>query len=276
MKGDVDRLKAAIVVSTPDAEFEALAFKDSLKNSVERVARLGFDGIEVAVRNPITVNVSEIMDTIEKNGIEVPAVGTGQAFGQEGLSLSDPDEEVRRKTLERLKLQVEFAARFKAKVILGLIRGNIQKGVKREDAFRWLIEGVKRCADYAEGYGTDILIEPINRYEVNLINTVDECLDLIKIVDRNNVFILVDTFHMNIEEPDIAKSIKKADKRIGHVHVADSNRWAPGFGHIDFSEINRALKEVDYDGYISAEILPMPDPDAAARQAIKAIKGVFI
>ncbi len=272
---EVSELKAALVVSTPDAEFEALAFKDSLKASVERVARLGYDGVEIAIRDPRTVKVSEIVNMVKEKGIEVPAIGTGQAFGQEGLSLSSPDKDIRQKALARLKLQIEFASNFNAKVILGLIRGKVQRDVKKEDAIKWMIEGIEECADYAKRYNVKILIEPINRYEIDLINTVEECLDIIKIMNRDNVFILVDTFHMNIEEPSITDSIRNANGNIGHVHVADSNRWAPGFGHIDFKTIYEVLKEVGYDGYISAEILPKPDPETAAQQAIKVIKGVF-
>jgi len=268
-------LRAAIVVSTPDAEFDALAFKGELSRNVERVARLGYDGVEIAVRDPSRVNVEEIKHVVDTWELEVPAVGTGQAFLVEGLSLSSPDNSVRKRTVDRLKLQVEFASNFAAAVILGLIRGNVERGIKREDAFGWLTEGVRMCAEYALGAGLTVLIEPINRYEVNYINTVAEALELIDAVGMQNVYVLVDTFHMNIEERSIEDSIKMAGKRVGHVHVADSNRWAPGLGHIDFASVKGALEEIGYSGYISAEILPKPDPDTAARRAIQTIRQVF-
>ncbi len=268
-------LKAAIVVSTPDAEFEALAFKDSLTKSVRKVAELGYDGVEIAVRNPQKIDIDEINSIVKNSGLQVPAVGTGQAFLVEGLSLSSSDKGIREKTQGRLMLQVDFAANFGAAVILGLIRGNVEEGVNRNDAYMWLIEGVRRCAEYASTRGLSILIEPINRYEVNYINTVSEVLELIDAVSMENVYVLVDTFHMNIEEPDMVRSIKQAGSKIGHVHVADSNRWAPGFGHIDFVAIKKALDEVGYNGYISAEILPMPNPDTAAKKAIQTMRQVF-
>ena len=80
--------------------------------------------------------------------------------------------------------------------------------------------------------------------------------------------LLLDTFHMNIEEPSIYSSIVQAGKRIVHVHVADSNRWYPGAGHVDFAGIIAILQTLNYEGYLSAEILPLPDPDTCAAQAI--------
>jgi sugar phosphate isomerase/epimerase len=84
--------------------------------------------------------------------------------------------------------------------------------------------------------------------------------------------ILADTFHMNIEEPIIEESLKKYGDLIKHIHFADSNRWPPGYGHTDFKSIVETLKQIGYEGYISFEMLPMPDPDTAARQAIDFVK----
>ena len=119
-------------------------------------------------------------------------------------------------------------------------------------------------------------MEPINRYEVNIFNCLKDIADfLLKYesrIDPKRIGILADTFHMNIEEPVIEDSLKRYSRLIRHIHFADSNRWPPGYGHIDFKSIMKTLKSTGYNGYISFEMLPMPDPETAAREGIGCIK----
>ncbi len=123
--------------------------------------------------------------------------------------------------------------------------------------------------------GVRLALEPINRYETTLINTVDEGLDLIDRVGADNFGLLLDTFHMNIEEPSIEESIRRAGDRVFHFHVADSNRWYPGAGHLNFRSILSALAEIGYEGFVSGEFLPRPDAETAAREAIVFLRGLF-
>ena len=120
-----------------------------------------------------------------------------------------------------------------------------------------------------------LLYEPLNRYETNLFNRVADVLDFLKPLRTQNIKILADLFHMNIEETDLAATLRKANGKVGHVHFADSNRQAIGFGHLDIKPIATALKELNYSGYVSAEILPLPDSAAAAKQTIKAFREFF-
>ena len=111
-----------------------------------------------------------------------------------------------------------------------------------------------------------MLIEPINRYETNFINNAQQALELIDEINRPAVKLLVDTFHMNIEEVDLCETITKMNGALGYVHFADNNRLAPGKGHIDFPAIFKALINSNYHGFISAEILPMPDDLSAIKK----------
>lgn len=265
-------MQKCIVVSTPDAEFSALAFKEDFNKSIIKVAELGFDAVELAVRDPENVASEKILGLVRENGLIVPAIGTGQAFGQEGLSYTDRDKSIREQAVERTLNQIRFASVFGAQVIIGLIRGLVEKDVGFQRAEEYFADAIKRCADYAGEFNVTLTIEPINRYETNLYNTVDECLEVVNKIGRDNVKLLIDTFHMNIEEPDILESIKKAGRMISHVHIADSNRWAPGLGHIDFAAVIDTLNDVDYNGALSAEILPKPDPDSSVRLTIKYMK----
>src|SRR6185437_13944979 len=111
-----------------------------------------------------------------------------------------------------------------------------------------------------------LLFEPLNRYESNLVNTVADGVALLQSLKTKNVKLLCDLFHMNIEEAGIADALRAAGHLLGHVHLADSNRRAMGFGHTDMAPVARALRDIGYGGYVSGEILPLPDSDTAAQQ----------
>jgi sugar phosphate isomerase/epimerase len=122
-------------------------------------------------------------------------------------------------------------------------------------------------------------LEPINRYETNIFNTLEETANFLEdkksIFDLERIGILADSFHMNIEEPIILDSINKYYDFIKHIHFADSNRWAPGYGHINFREIVKFLEQKSYKDFISFEMLPLPEnPEFSARKALEYIKNI--
>ncbi|HDP36599.1 MAG TPA: sugar phosphate isomerase/epimerase [Candidatus Atribacteria bacterium] len=258
-------MKKSIVISTQPTKFSALAFKEDLEKNVKKVADLGFDGVELAVRDPKYLEVEKIINLVRECNLEVPAIGTGQAYGDEGLSFSDPNEVVRKMAVERINNQIIFASHFNAQVIIGLIRGKINEGVSQKEAEKWTIDCLRKCTEFAKEYNIRLTLEPVNRYESNFINTISEGIEFIKRVGASNLGLLADTFHMNIEEVSIYDSLIQAKDYLTHVHFADSNRWAPGCGHLDFAKIVQTLKKIGYQGYVSAEILPLPDSDTAAR-----------
>ncbi len=261
-------MKKAIVVSTHTAQFNAVAFKGNLEASLARVAALGYDGAELAIRDPKMVDAEALVGLVRRHGLEVPAIGTGQAWGEEGLSFTDPDADVRRAAVERVKSHVPLAARLGAVIIIGLLRGIVRPGVAHQQAWAWMADALRECAAHAQAAGVRIAVEPINRYETTLVNTA-----LLEQVEMPNLGLLLDTFHMNIEEPDIYRSIHTAAPHLFHFHVADSNRWYPGAGHLDFPRIVATLREVGYDGYVSVEAMPMPDADTCAAESIKAMRS---
>jgi sugar phosphate isomerase/epimerase len=206
--------------------------------------------------------------------LRVPAIGTGQAWGEEGLSFTDPDPAVRRAAIERIKSHIPPAAHFKAVIIIGLIRGVIKPGVEKPQAMEWLINAIRECSRTARSDGVSLALEPINRYETTLINEAAQGLELIKSVGEDNFGLLLDTFHMNIEEAIIERSIQLCGKHIFHFHVADSNRWHPGAGHLDFKSILKSLSDAGYTRWISGEFLPKPDAETAARKNIACIRQI--
>jgi sugar phosphate isomerase/epimerase len=261
-------MKLSIVLSTQPAQFQAATFKGNLEINIKQIKAMGYDGVELAIRDPNLVDYIKLEKLIHSNDLSIPAIGTGQAWGEEGLSFTDPDPSIRRQAIERIKSHIPGAARFGAVIILGLIRGIVKPGVGNNQAMDWLVEALAECAQVSQAQGIRLALEPINRYETSLINNVVEGLKLIERVNADNFGLLLDTFHMNIEEPDLQASIRKCGGRIFHFHVADSNRWYPGAGHLDFNEIFTTLRGTGYSGWVSGEFLPIPDADTAAKRSI--------
>ncbi len=264
----------ALVLSTSAARFEAVAFKGDFASNVAKIAHYGYRGIELAIRDPALVDAAEVRDTLGTYGLIVPAIGTGQAWGEEGLSFTSPDKEVRRRAIERIKLHIVLARKLDALVIIGLIRGRTPQGQTHSQSMGYLGESLRECLDAAGKASVRLALEPINHYETDLINSVDEGLELVDQMDGKNLGLLLDTFHMNIEEAQIEESIRQCNDHIFHFHLADSNRKYPGGGHLDFRSILASLASTGYDGWLSGEFLPDPDADTAALRNIEYLHAV--
>jgi 5-keto-L-gluconate epimerase len=261
-----ERLRLAMAASTHPAQFEAIAYKGELEATVAELAGLGFDGVELAIRDPALVRAGELVDMIGRHGMAVPAIGTGQAYAEEGLCLTRADADVRRATRERLVSHFPLAARFDAVVIVGLIGMSTLDGQTLEQATDHLVDGLREACAAAGQHGVRLALEPCNRYESALVRTVEAALEVVDRVAAENLGLLLDTFHMNIEEPSITGSIRDGGARIFHFHVADSNRWHPGGGHLDFAAILDELQATGYAGFVSGEFLPQPDARTAAER----------
>ena len=277
-------MKLSIVLSTHSAQFQAVAFKGDFESNVAKIAGMGYDGVEVAIRDPGLVDAGDLLRVVSNHGLEVPAIGTGQAWGEEGLSFTDPDPAVRAAAIDRVKSHLPLAARLGAAcgersrtvIIIGLLRGIVKPGVTHGQAMDWLVEALQECCAAAStGPGAvRIALEPINRYETTLINNVDQGLELVEQVGADNMGLLLDTFHMNIEDAVIEDSIRACGDRIFHFHVADSNRWYPGAGHLDFGSILDALFATGYQGFVSGEFMPLPDADTGAERGIGYLRQI--
>ncbi len=268
-------MKLAFVISTQPTQFQAVTFSPDLKSNVERLAKLGYDGVELAVRDPATLDVQNVRHILDACHLHVPAIGTGQAWGEEHLSFTDPVASVRQRAAERLHSHIPLAHALGAVIIIGLLRGKVQPDVSASQAHEWLADALRTAARLAQEQGVRIALEPINRYETNLLNDVAETRSLIDEVGAENIGILFDTFHSNIEEPDVEASLRACGPRLFHVHLADSNRWAPGLGHFDFGHLVTALREMRYTGWLSAEILPKPSIERAQEQTIQTMRPLL-
>jgi 5-keto-L-gluconate epimerase len=263
-------MKIGIAVAGPEALPSAfVVFRDDLCRCVDRAAALGYHGVELALLRADEVDVPRMKKRLSATGLEIPCISTGQVFAADRLYFTHPDAQVREAAVARIIGLIHLAGEFGARVNTGRVRGMIHEGETLETARQRYVSCLNRCADAAESAGVELIVEPVNRYEINFINTCEEGLEVIKEIGRPCIKLMPDLFHMNIEDASFRTSFEAARAYISYVHVADSNRLAPGWGHTPFGEIFDILAGIGYDGYLTAEILPKPEPEKAAAQAAK-------
>ncbi|HDY74037.1 MAG TPA: sugar phosphate isomerase/epimerase [Euryarchaeota archaeon] len=269
-------MKLSLALTPQKAAFAPLLFAGDMEHGIKRAAELGYEGIELNILDPTKLDTDKLIALIHAYNMEVVALGTGQAYIEEGISLSDPDFAIRTKAVERLKNHIKLAQELDAQVVIGGIRGkfSLDESVKQVQ-YEGALNATHECAQFANKLGVTLTVEPINRYETNFINTVEEGVSFLQKLGITQVKLLVDTFHMNIEEKSIIESLKAAKHKLSHVHLVDSNRLAPGQGHVDFKSVIRTLQDIGYEGYLSAEILPKPDDETAARLNIMHVRKLL-
>lgn len=266
-------MRSAITVSlVPQAKGGPFVFWDGLAEACHQAAALGFSAIEIFPLSADSIDRTDLHALLRRHGLKVAAFGTGAGWVVHKWHLCHSNATIRARARKFIQTIIDLAAEFDAPAIVGSMQGRIEPPLERENALAWLRDALHELGAHAALRDQPLLYEPLNRYETNVFNRVAETCAFLQTPHTHNVKILADLFHMNIEEPSIAEAIRAARGYIGHVHFADSNRRAMGCGHIAAEPIIRALQEIGYDGYLSAEVLPLPDTDSAARQTISSFK----
>lgn len=218
----------------------------ALPEVASKLQRLGFDGLEL--HGDLGFKPAEVQQILSDHGLEVFSLTPAN------VDLAHPDSGVRVKALEYYLRLVDFAAELGCPLVCchGDV-GRIAPLAPMEQEWDWLVENTATVCDHAATAGTALVFEVLNRYESHLVNTAAEALFLLRQVGRPNLKVLLDAYHMNIEEPDLAGAILETDQNLGLFHVADSNRQGLGYGHIRFPELIKALYAVAYSGPIVVE-----------------------
>jgi sugar phosphate isomerase/epimerase len=265
--------RIGISLSPLKSEFGPLLYSGNLELGLRTVSSLGYSGVELSLLDSSLIDPEQLADQLDEYKLAAYTIATGQTYYADGFSLFNAERERREKCVRRLFRHIDLAKRLNCMVIVGGIRGTIvATGRERSEQERDGLECLRRCALYAGDRNVVLLLEPVNRYETNVVNTIKEGLTLISEIDVPNLKLLPDTFHMNIEEANLGDALVSASSLVGYVHFADSNRLAPGWGHIDFANLLSALSKIEYAGPIGVEILPKPDDRTAAGQAIQHLR----
>ena len=269
-------IRSAVTVSlVEEARGGPFVFWHDLAEACRKARQLGFDAVEIFPTAPDAVDPARLRILLNDHGLALAAVGTGAGWVKRKLTLTQPDASSRVKARDFIRDIIDFAAQLHAPAIIGSMQGRSGDGVEHPTARGYLADALELLGEHAKQFGVPLIYEPLNRYETNLSNTLESGSKLLRSLSTGNVVLLADLFHMNIEEINIADALRSAGKHVGHVHFVDSNRRAAGFGHVDFAPIAQALHEINFEGFASAETLPLPDPDIAAEQTIHAFRRYF-
>ena len=232
----------------------ASPFSNDTLDLIDHVKALGFDFIEICVENPETIETDRILPRLRQAGLKALVCG---AFGPD-RDMSSETPAVRDNAARYLSKCVDIARGLGSPTVSGpmyagvgntAMRSPEQRRAQRERSAATL----RGIADYAAARDVKLALEPLNRFETDLINTVEQGLSFLDDVGRKNVGLLLDTFHMNIEEKDTPAAIRRAGSRILEFHACASDRGTPGEDHLPWKEIAAALSAVAYNGPIVIE-----------------------
>lgn len=246
---------------------------DSLEEKFKAAKKFGFEGVEVS-GHELWEREEQILEVSEKTKIPVSAV----IGGYQGCLL-DADRDVRDEAFQSIRKILESTGRIKAGgfilvPIFGPIRLPDLSPYKTAEALEHelFVEILGHLVNHAEKVDATIFLEPLNRYETHFINSLEQAVEYCREVKSPSVRVVADFFHMNMEENVIAQSLQQAGKYIAHIHLADSNRVQPGFGHTDFGTAFAALKKVGFEGYMSLECRIAGKPEVSLPECVRNLK----
>ncbi|MFL6057484.1 MAG: TIM barrel protein [Rubrobacteraceae bacterium] len=247
------RFRYSYVISGSSAE--------EISDRIDRLASLGYDAVELGAELPLA-EASEARYLIDDAGLSVSSICP--SFTAE-RDLSHPDQEVR-ETAVRYLVEVAQLAAAAAPVIIVAPTAFLRTQPIASESEEWdlTVESIRAAGKHAASLGVDLTLECWNRYGTFLLNRLEQSARLWRDTELSNGGILADTYHMNIEERSLPEAIGTAGTSINHVHLSDSNRAAPGLGHVDFGSVLQALVEVGYPGYLTFEL----DARAAVRSGV--------
>jgi sugar phosphate isomerase/epimerase len=278
MQARCSKIRLSLCVQTDEVAqaIPVALFTGEFSERARKAALLGADGLELMTIAPRSLDIRALRAVLDRYSLDVPAIGSGAIPFATGLTLLHDDPDASNRAQALLQDLIRFAAGLGAPLVtIGSFRGRVSRAGRngREQLAEILWTG----AEHARREGVRLALEPANRYEMNAINNVSEGLAFLAEVGHPALGLLLDTFHVNIEESSWTEPFGAAlaAQKLWHVHIGDNNRLAPGWGLIDFPAILATLLRMGYDGYLSAELLARPDGDAAAQQTMAYLRPIL-
>ena len=237
---------------------------------IDKVKQMGFDSFEFGLEDVSHVDPARLKERLDRNGLKCVICG---AFGPD-RDLTHEDQSVRENSLTYITKAIETCAKAGVKVLGGPMYSAVGKrrhipADQKKREWDLAVKGIKEAAKRANDHGVLLAVEPLNRFETDLINTSEQCERLVNEVGAQNVGFHLDSFHMNIEEKDSYAAIKRAGNRLFHFHACENDRGAPGSGkNIDWEGVARGLKEVNFQHQAVIESFTPATKSIAAAAAI--------
>lgn len=263
-------------IATPDLKVSTnvTCMQGDFRSNVKKLASYGYNAVEIMTTYPRSINWANIKQILNEYEMRVSLICTGE-LGLLGYTISDPDDRVRNQSLDRIKEMIDLAEYFQTGINIGNTKGRYRDYVPKVETYNRAVDGLKQLCDYAKPKGVDISVETGAFVYINFLNTCAEVYDMIRQVDRDNLGIMLDLWHLYVEEKSVIDAVREYGSKCFHVHLADSNRKYPGAGNMDFEKIIRAFKEAGYDRAFSVEVRQEPDSYTAAKEAASTLFPIF-
>jgi D-psicose/D-tagatose/L-ribulose 3-epimerase len=264
----------------------------AVKDLAPKVKSMGFDILEISVENPDLIDMDAVKEILKENQLESIVCG---AFGPD-RNICSIDPAIRENARKYILWLIDAAAQLESETVCGPMysavgKDHIEDPVERQKEWQRAVTGIKEMAEAARKKGIKLALEPLNRFETDMINVVSQGLKFIEETGMDNVGFHLDTFHMHLEEKDSADAIRRAGKKIFHFHACENDRGVPGTGQVRWNEIAKALKEANYSGPVVIESFTdqvkeiaravciwreiAPSQDAIAVQGLKFLKPLL-
>jgi len=229
------------------------------------IKEAGFDGVELPLFAPDNYPAAKIRKALEEQGLAATICAVVP------VSLAHQDSVTRRKAAEFVKKTLAVSAEIGAKLIAGPLHspvGYLPGRRRTADEWKWLVESYQQITPVLDEYGLDIAIEPLNRFETYMLNTAADGVALCEAIGHKRVGLLIDTFHSNIEEKNVAEAYRIAGPYLKHVHTCENDRGIPGSGHIEWHDVFETLRGLRYDGWLTIESFGFNIKEISAAAAI--------
>ena len=271
--------------------FSPFTFEE-LNETAARMAEVGFDIIELPIETIDAYDYEKAAEIVRNHGLGI----TVAAAMAPGRDLIHPDENMRETGLAYIRHCIEATKILGATNLIGAFYSSVGRtwhstAEERVRDLDLLVAQLSSLSTYAADHGVVLCLEPLNRFETSFINLTSQGIEVIDRVDNPSCRLLLDTFHMNIEELSLGDAIRSAGSRIGHFHACENNRGVPGAGHVPWTDVAQALKDINYNGPIVIEShtikvksIPRaasvwrplaPTQDAIAYDGLKFLKQLF-
>jgi D-psicose/D-tagatose/L-ribulose 3-epimerase len=230
---------------------------------IRKCAEAGFKSVEVSLLGQTPERAKKISNLADDLNISLTC--TTGLTKDEDISSSDPN--IQKNGVEALKKAINMTSIMSSDLLTGVVHSawgvSNTLGEGKEDKFINSSNSIKKISSLLVEKNVKLGIEPLNRYETDFINTVDEGLKLCELIDHPNVGLLLDSYHMNIEEKNVCQSIEKAKDKLFHFQVAENDRGVPGTGSINWTAIFSTLKKINYNKNVTLEMFIQANVDTS-------------
>ena len=224
--------------------------------TVARLAKYGYESLEIG-GEPDRYDTKDLKKTLDDHGIRCYGAVT---LMFEGLNLPSSDPQIRANTVQYIKDCITFVKELDGELvtIVPATVGKVNPDATPEEEWKWAVEGMKEVDAWSKQEGVKICVEPINRFETYFVSRANQAMALAE-ATSDECGVCLDAFHINMEEVDPFEAIRSVGDRLMDFHIADTNRFAAGWGHWDWAKVVATLKEINYDGALTVEFVAPVD-----------------